>query len=450
MSMTTPIAPLFRFTWLPLWLALAGAAAPGVAGAQARSAAAAPRTADYILAVVNSELVTAGELQLRMGQLREEARRSGGRLPPEADLRAQLLNALIDERVQITHAREAGQKVSDTELDRAVANVASQNQLTVTQLRERLRTEGIEYVRFRNNIRDQMMVERVREREVQSRIRITDADIDAWLERQRAAAGDTTQYDIAQVLVAVPEGAGEAAVKAGQARAESVLARIKAGEAFDAVAKQVSEDLNKANGGAIGPRPANRLPDAFVEAVRTLKAGEVAPALVRTPAGFHVLKLLDRRQGSGAATVTQTHARHILLRLSAKVSEEAAVAKLQGLRKQIEGGKKPFEELAREVSEDGSAPQGGDLGWVAPGAFVPEFESVMDGLAQGALSEPVVSRFGVHLIQVLERREMQLDVKQQREQARNALREQRFEAANAEWVRELRTLAYVELREAPQ
>ena len=439
-------SPLHRFAWLPFWLALL--AVPAAGQAQARPAP--PRTADYIVAVVNSELVTAGELELRMNQLREEARRSGGRLPSEAELRPQLLNVLIDERVQITHARETGQKITEAEIDRAVASVASQNQLNQEQLRERLRAEGIDYGRFRGNIRDQMLVERVRDREVQARIRITDADIDAWLERQRAAAGDTTQYDIAQVLVAVPEGAGEAAVAAARARAQSALARVKSGEAFDVVAKQVSEDINKAQGGVTGLRAADHLPDEFVAAVKALQPGQVAPELVRTGAGFHVLKLLDRRQVNAAASVTQTHARHILLRLSAKSGEEDTVRKLQALKKEIARGNKTFDQAARELSQDGSASQGGDLGWVAPGNFVPEFEAAMNALPVATVSDPVVSRFGVHLIEVLERRQMQLDAKQQREQARNALREQRFEAANADWVRELRTLAYVELRDPPQ
>lgn len=409
-----------------------------------------PRTADYILAVVNRELVTAGELQLRMGQLREEARRNGGRPPTEVELREPVLNLLINERVLVTHAREVGQKIDDAELDRAVANVAAQNQLTVVQLRERLRAEGVDYNRFRSNIRDQMLVERVREREVQARIRISDADIDTWLERQRASAAGSAHYDIAQVLISVPENAEDRAVAAQKARAEAALARVKSGEAFDAVAHQVSDDLNKAQGGRIGLRPADQLPDVFVQAVKTLKAGEISAQVLRTGAGFHVLKLLERREGQGAAAITQTRARHILLRPTAKANEDAVIRRVREFKRQIESGKTTFEQIARESSEDGSASQGGDLGWVSPGGFVPEFEEAMNALAINAISDPVVSRFGVHLIQVTERRETQLDAKQQREQARNALREQRFEAANAEWVRELRALAYVEMREAPQ
>lgn len=417
------------------------------ATAQPRTSA--PRTADYIVAIVNQELVTNGELQLRLNQVRENARRANAQLPPADVLRQQVLDALIDERVQITHARESGQRLDDAEVERAVANVAAQNQLTPTQLRERLRREGVDYLRFRNNVRDQLLLERTREREVQARIRITDTEIENWLDKQRAEAGATIEYNIAQVLVTVPEGASESVVAERRARADAALARIRRGEAFDVVAREVSEDTNRAKGGEIGSRPANRLPDIFVDAVRPLKAGEVSPTLLRSGAGFHILKLVERSE-AGALTINQTRARHILLRPSAQLSQQAAAARLVEFKRQIASGARSFEQLARDNSEDGSAAQGGDLGWVSPGNFVPEFEEAMNALAINGLSEPVVSRFGVHLIQVVERRKMALDAKQQREQARAALREQKFEEAYAEWVRELRARAYVEMREPPQ
>jgi peptidyl-prolyl cis-trans isomerase SurA len=426
-------------------------AAPGTAVAQGRTApaASAARTGDYILAVVNQELVTAAELQLRLARVRDDAARAQQSLPPEAELRQQLLDLLIDERVQVTHAKEVGQRIDEAELDRAVTNVAVQNQLTLEQLRERLRRDGSDYTRFRNTLRDQMMTERVREREVAARIRVSDEEIDAYLEQRRAAASADAQYGIAQILVSVPEGADAAVLAQRRARAESARARIQAGEAFDVVAKEMSEDANRAQGGAIGMRPADRLPDAFVEAVRGLKAGEVAPQLLRTGAGFHLLKLVDKRD-AGAFTVMQTRARHILLRPTQQLSQDAAARRLAGFKQQITAGAKTFEQLARENSEDGSAPQGGDLGWVSPGAFVPEFEEAMNTLEINGMSEPVVSRFGVHLIQVTERRQVTLEPKQQREQARNVLREQKFEAAYGDWIRELRARAYVEMREPPQ
>ena len=428
---------------------LAFAAAFTAPLAQAQPAApAAPRTADYIVAVVNQELVSNAEVEQRIARIREEAARSKTQLPPTAELRKQILDVLIDERVQITYARENGPKIDEAELDRAVGNVALQNQMTLVQLRARLQQQGIAYNTFRNNVRDQLLTERVREREVNARIRIANDEVDALIDKRRATAGNAVQLNIAQILVTVPDGAGIDVVAQRQKRAEAALLRVKAGEAFDTVAREVSEDGNKAQGGVIGLRPADRLPDLFVEAVKPLKDGEVAAALLRSGAGFHVIKLVERQAGS-AFTVQQTRARHILLRVSPQLSAEAATRRLAEFKRTILSGTKTFEQLARENSEDGSAPQGGDLGWSLPGAFVPEFEETMNALPLNGLSEPLVSRFGVHLIQVLERRQVALDIKQQREQARNVLREQRFEEAYAEWIRDLRGRAYVEMREPP-
>jgi len=423
-----------------------GLVAP-LAPAQTR-AATVPNTADYIVAVVNQELVTNGELQGRIARIREDAARSNATLPPPAELRKKVLDALIDERVLVTNARETGPKIDEAELDRAVNNVAVQNQMTMAQLRARLQQQGLAYSAFRNNVRDQLLVERVREREVNQRIRVTDAEIDALLEQRRASSGKAVQLDIAQILVTVPEGASAEQIAQRRARAEGALARVKGGEDFAAVAREVSEDANKLQGGAIGLRLADRLPDVFVETVRNLKPGEVSPTLLKSDAGFHVLKLLTRTEGS-AFSVQQTRARHILLRVSPQLSAEAAERRLADFKRQILAGTKSFEAIARENSEDGSAAIGGDLGWTSPGTFVPEFEETMNALPINGLSDPVVSRFGVHLIQVLERREVMLDVKQQREQARNVLREQKFERAYLDWVRDLRGQAYIEMREAP-
>lgn len=430
----------------PALLALLIAAAVTAVHAQSRSTPV--RTGDYIVAVVNQELVTASELQARINRVRDDAARQRASLPPEDQLRREVLDALIDERVQLTHARDSGTRIDDAELDRAVNNVAVQNQITMAQLRERLRREGIDYARFRNNVRDQMLTERVREREVQARIRVTDAEIDAFLDQRRAAASATSEYNIAQILVTVPEGAGADETSRRRERAEAAKKRVVAGEAFEAVARELSEDANRAAGGVIGMRSADRLPDVFVDVVKKLKAGDVAPDLLRTGAGFHVLKLVDKKEGD-AFRITQTRARHILLRPSAQLTAEAAQRRLAGFRQQIESGRATFEALARENSEDGSASAGGDLGWTSPGNFVPEFEEAMNKLPINGLSDPVVSRFGVHLIQVMDRRDMTLDVKQQREQARNVLRERKFDEAFDEWLRELRARAYIEMREAP-
>jgi peptidyl-prolyl cis-trans isomerase SurA len=404
---------------------------------------------DYIVAVVNQELVTAAELQQRLARVRDEAARSRTQLPPAAALRQQVLDSLIDERVLVTNARESGTRIEDTELDRAVANVATQNQLTMPQLRERLRREGIDYARFRENVKEQMMVERVREREVTSRIKISDAEVDALIEQRRVASGIAPELNIAQILVVVPEAAPAAVVAQRHERALAALRRVRGGEDFAAVAREVSEDGNRAQGGEIGSRPANRLPDLFVQAVQSLKPGEIAPELLRSGAGFHVLKLVDRKEGN-PFTTQQTRARHILLRLSAELTAEAANRRLAQFKREIQSGSRTFEALAAANSEDASAAQGGDLGWASPGQFVPEFEEAIAELPVGGLSDPFATRFGVHIVQVVERREVALDRKQQREQARNILRERKFEEAYLEWLRDLRGRAYIEMRDPPQ
>jgi peptidyl-prolyl cis-trans isomerase SurA len=408
------------------------------------------RPGDHIAVVVNQELVTAYEVNQRVALARADAQRKNQRLPGDGELRGMVLESLIEDRALLSHARDSGIRVDDNEIDRAVAVVANQNQLTPQQLRQRLVQDGLDMPRFRANLRDQIMVERVREREVAQRIRITDGEIDALIDKQRGggSAGEV-QYNIAQVLIKLPEGANEAAVAERRARAEAALARIRGGEDFAAVAKQVSEDDNKERGGEIGLRPADKLPDIFLETVRPLQAGQLAPALLRTGAGFHVIKLLDRAEGN-ALRVTQTRARHVLLRPSEQLTEAAVRTRLAEFKRQIEGGQRRFEDIAREHSLDGSASAGGDLGWAAPGQFVPEFEQAMNALALGGVSAPIETRFGFHLIQVQERRTVVPDTKQLRDQARQALRERKFEEAYAEWVREVRGRAYVEFREPPQ
>ena len=450
---------LFRRLRLPgLALAIGLCAAPAAAQLQIRSAADAQPpvvvrgsgfNGDYIVAVVNSELVTAAEVEQRIERIRAATTPRGGPRPPLSDqLRQQALDSLIEERVLLTYARDSGMRVDDAEVDRAVQSIAAQNKMSMAQLRERVAADGIDFARFRSNLRDQILLERVREREVGQRTRVTDADIDKYLAERNPGGARDVELNIAQILIPVPEGASAEDLAQRQARAESALARVRAGEDFAVVAREMSEDGNRARGGEIGLRPAARLPDLFVEQVRGLRPGEVSPTLLRTGAGLHVLKLIDRSDSSGVR-ITQTRARHILLRPSPQLSADLARQRLLDMRAQIERGAASFENLARQYSEDASAAQGGDLGWVNPGAFVPEFEEAMNRLAVGGLSQPVSSRFGIHLIEVVERREATLDAKQLREQARNALREQKFEVAYLEWTKELRSRAYVEMRDPP-
>ena len=448
---------IHRLRLVSLVLALGLAALPALAQLKVPSASAPPplpaRTSafagDYIVVVVNSELVTAGELEQRVERLRAMIAQRGAPQPPtEAQLRKQALESLIEERVMLTHARDSGLRVDDAEIDRTVQSIAAQNKLSLAQLRERLAAEGMDFKRFRETLRDQMLLERVREREVGQRTRVTEAEVDKFLAGRNALGGAGGELNIAQILITVPDGASPDVVAQRQAVAEGALARVRGGEDFAVVARELSADGNREHGGEIGLRPAAKLPDAFVAQVRGLRPGEVSGTLLRSGAGFHVLKLIDRRDAAGVQ-VTQTRVRHILLRPSPQLSAELASQRLVDMRAQIDKGSSNFEALARRYSEDGSAAQGGDLGWVNPGALVPEFEEAMNQLPVGGVSQPVTSRFGIHLIEVIDRRQATLDPKQMREQARAALREQKFEEAFVEWANDLRARAYVELREPP-
>lgn len=421
--------------------------AGGLPLASAQTGASRIKPGDHIAVVVNQDVVAASEITLRAERAREEARRRGEANPNMDELRKAAMDALIEERAMVTLARETGQRIEDPELDRVVANVATQNKLTMPELKERLKADGMDFRTFRENLRDQMLMERVREREVQKRINITDGDIDRYLDERQAKADSNPQLNIAQVLIPIPEKGTEAQIAERKARAETALARVKAGEDFARIAKEFSEDANKDRGGEVGLRQAERLPDVFVDAVRELKPGQVNPRLIRSEVGFHIIKLLAREAAANPNVITQTHSRHVLLRPSQQLTAEVAARRLQEFKRAIEAGQLSFEQVARDNSEDGSAPNGGDLGWVSPGNFVPEFEEVMNSLPLKGISGPVMSRYGVHMIQVLERRQIELEPKQLREQAKVALRERRYEDAYKDWLKELRANAFIEMRE---
>jgi peptidyl-prolyl cis-trans isomerase SurA len=405
------------------------------------------RSADYIVAVVNSESVTDNEVKFRAAKLQQENQEKGGTQPTPAELRKQSLDALVEERVLVTYARDNGVKVDDGEVDRAIANIASSNKMTADQLRDRLRQQGVDYATFRNGIRDQITIERIREREVVAHIRVTDAEINDYISKMRGGRSAAPQINLAQILISVPDKATPAVEAERKARAEQALARVHNGEPFEQVVREMSDDSNKAKGGEMGSRAVDKYPDLFASAVADVKVGGVT-GLLHSGAGFHILKVISRGEESGL-TVTQTRVRHIVLRPSAALSIDAAERRILDLRQQIASGAKTFEELARQYSEDGSAQAGGDLGWASPGSFVPEFEEAMDKLPIAGLSGPVRSRFGVHLIQVLDRRDTTVEPKQLREQATNALKEHKFDPAYAEWVADLRAKAFIEYRDAP-
>ena len=420
--------------------------------AAASAAAALPATpvaqvlpADHVVALVNSEPVTSHEVLARLARLQAPA---GTQLPPRAELLRQLTERLILERVQLQAAAEQGIKIDDAALAQAEENIARQNGLNVEQLHARLRAMGEDSESLRANLRNELLLQRVREREVDSRVRISEPEIDAYLAEHQSP--ELAELNLAQLLIRVPEGADAATVDKLRQRAEQLAQRARAGADFSALVREFSEASDKANDGQLGLRSVERYPTLFVDAVRSLQTGQISD-VVRSGAGFHVLKLVEKRNaGLPDASYTQTRARHILLRPGAQLSQEAAIARLQELRQRIAKGLARFEDLARQYSQDGSASAGGELGWVNPGMFVPEFEQVMNRLAPGQLSEPLVSRFGVHLIQVQERRQVPMSAREQREWVRNLLREQKAAEAYETWVRELRARAYIEYREPPQ
>lgn len=427
-----------------------GVRLPGTTGAAgAGGSAAVQRASDYIVAIVNTEPITNLQVRQEAQRLAQELAQLQQPVPAPAELMELALERLIVERSQIQYARETGIKIEDHALDEAEQSVARQNQIDIDELHRRLVADGVSRSLFRNNLRDQMVLSRVRDREVGQRVRVSELEIDQYLmDQQRTSSSALAEVNIAHILLALPESASAEQLAAVLAQADQIMARVRAGEDFSALARAVSKAQDAAEGGVFGMRAVGRYPQLFVDAVRTLEPG--AMTTVRSGAGLHVLRLIDKRvAGAVATSVEQTRASHILLRPSASLSEEAAVARLQELRRRIQAGQASFDALAKEHSQDGSASQGGDLGWSAPGRFVPEFEAALAGLAPGEIGPPLVSRFGVHLIRVDGRRTVPLGVREQREAVRVLLREKKLDEAYQSWSRELRARAYVDLRQPP-
>jgi peptidyl-prolyl cis-trans isomerase SurA len=417
----------------------------------ARAEPAGQRQADYIVAVVNSEPITNNEVRARLARIERQTQQQGGSLPPRQELLPQVLERLIAEKAQIQHARDTGIRVDDAMVDQAELNLAQQNRVDVAELRRRLASEGVPTSQLREELRNQILLQRLRERELDARVKISDVEVDQFIREQQESTNlGALEINLGHVLVAVPENANAAQVSALQARAQRVAERARAGNDFAALAQEFSDAPERASGGQLGLRSAERYPPLFMDATQKLPVGGVAGPL-RSGAGFHILKVLEKRQGGVPGTsVTQSRVRHILLRPSAQLSETAAREQLAAMRQRLQSGQADFAALAREYSQDGSAKDGGDLGWASPGQFVPEFEEVMNSLTPGEISRPLVSRFGVHLIQLNERREATLSQREQRAVARNLLRERKLDEAYDVWAQEVRGRAYVELREPPQ
>ncbi|MCL2523305.1 MAG: peptidylprolyl isomerase [Betaproteobacteria bacterium] len=405
--------------------------------------AAEPIEADRIVAVVDAEVITRYELGSRLEAALGMLRRQGTPLPPQDQMERQMLERLIMERVQLQYARDTGLQVDDVQLEQAIGRIAANNQMTLSQFREALVADGIEFAKFRDEIRNEMLMIRLREREVDSKLLISDGEIDNYLANQ-ATDGSGEEYQLAHILLRAPESASPEQLQKLRERGEQALLRAQSGENFAELSATFSDAPDALQGGALDWRPLDRLPTLYAEAVAHLQPGQVS-GLLRSSAGFHIVKLLDRRGGDAPASVRQTRVRHILVRVNEVQSEADARHKLEIVRERIMNGV-DFAEQARLYSQDGSAAKGGDLGWLNPGDTVPEFERAMEALQAGELSPVIQSPFGMHLIQVQERRDRDVSAERQRAVARQALRERKLDEAYQDWLRQLRDRAYVENR----
>jgi peptidyl-prolyl cis-trans isomerase SurA len=430
----------------------AAATPPPAAPRPTASTAASEGDGDFIVAIVNTEPVTNNEVRVRLARAERQLSERGLSAPP-GELRKDILEQLIGERAQLQYAREMGLTASDAALEQAELAIARQNQLdSVDALHRRVEQEGLAVKDFRDDVRNQVLLSRLREREIEPRLQVTDNEIDTFLREQTGAQIGGMDLNLAMILIAVPEHASAEETEPLRARADEVAQRARAGEDFATLAQEFSDANNRGrDGGVLGLRPANRYPELFVGSTRRARVGDIVGP-VKSGAGFHILKVLERKQNNELPEVKipQTHVRHILLRTSPSQTEQMARERLTDFKRRIETGQTSFEQLAREYSQDDSAREGGDLGWATPGQFVPEFEQTMNRLNAGQISDPVISRFGVHLIRIDARREQVLTAAEQRQMARNVLREKKAQEAFETWAKEVRGRTYVEYREPPK
>lgn len=400
---------------------------------------------DHIVAVVNENVITRHELDEVLRGALKQLQRQGVEPPPPEILEKQLLERIILNQVQLQLAKETGLTVSDTELDQTLRRIAQENKMSLQEFYNAVEQDGISFNKFRDEIRDEIILARLKEREVNNRISVTEGEVDNFLHTQESSSTKDEEYRIAHILMLLPEQADTSQVETRRRRAEEALARLSSGVEFAEVAAEFSDAPDALEGGLLEWRPAAQLTKDFAEILAPMKPGELTP-IIQSENGFHILKLVDRRSQNEAVTIVdQTHARHILIKVSELTSETDAQRRAVELKERLEHGGK-FEELARLHSEDGSAPSGGDLGWLSPGDTVPEFEHAMSALEPGEVSGPVQSPFGWHLIEVIERRTRDVSKERQRQSARQTLRARKADTAFQEWLQRLRDRAYVEYR----
>jgi peptidyl-prolyl cis-trans isomerase SurA len=435
--------------YLASGIILLGVFAAETASAQQIAMNSGIETIDRIVAVVNETVVTRHELNELLKVTVKQLQKQGVQPPPPSVLEKQLLERIILNRVQLQLAKETGLTVSDTELDQTLRRIAQQNNMSMPEFYSALEHDGISFNRFRDEIRDEIILVRLKEREVNNRVNVTEGEVDNFLSIQAGSPSQEDELRISHILIQFPEQASSAQIAERRLRADAALAQLKSGMEFARVAAEFSEAPDATEGGLLDWRPAAELSKKFAEILGSMKPGETTP-VIQTQAGLHILKLVDRRSrkentATATAMVNQTHARHILVKISELTSEADARRRILELKERLDNGGK-FEELAKLHSEDASAPSGGDLGWVSPGDTVPEFEHALNALKPGQISDPVQTPFGWHLIQALEHRTQDMSQERQRQSARQAIRARKADAAFQEWLQRLRDRAYVEYR----
>jgi peptidyl-prolyl cis-trans isomerase SurA len=399
---------------------------------------------DRVVAIVNDEALTQFELDDARRMVQQQLKVQKVQ-PPAADvLDKQVLERLITQRALLQEAKEGGVKIDDSQVERAIQRIAQENKLSAEEFRKALAQENIPYSKYRDDIRNEMIVQRLREREVDSKVQVSDAEVDQYLATLKAQNAGETEYRLAHILVTVPEQASSEQIESRRRRAEEALRSIKSGADFAQVAAAFSDATDALQGGSLGWRSGARLPTVFAEAVREQKVGTVS-GVMRSAAGFHIVKLLEKRSHDDATLVDQTHARHILVRVNELTSEADAKSKIERLKDRLDSGAN-FAELAKLNSEDASAAKGGDLGWLSPGDTVAEFDEAMKKLQPNQVSPPIRTSFGWHLIEVLERRKQDVTVDRARNEAQTAIRQRKADEAFQDWVRQVRDKAFVEIR----
>ena len=399
---------------------------------------------DRIVAIVDQTVVTEQELESRITTVTAQFKKQGTELPPEDILRKQILERLITDTLQIQYAAQTGLKVDDNQLDKTIERIAEQNQMTLTEFSEALAKDGVSMRKFRSDIRNEITIARLREREVDGRVNVSESEIDNFLTSQAANNENQDEFEISHILIRTPEEGATEDVQKAKAKVDSAVNELNTGKSFAKVSASFSDAPNALEGGNLGWKSGAQMPALFLDALKTMQIGDISPPL-RSPNGFHVLKLTNKRGGNSPLVIQQTHSRHILIKLSEIMSEKEGKQKMDNIKERLDNGEK-FEVLARQYSEDSTASNGGDLGWVNPGDTVPQFEKAMNELKDNQISQPIRTQFGWHIIQVIERRSQDMSKEAARLKARQEIRAKKADEAYQDWIRELRDRAFVELR----